>query len=167
MNTSKNTREKREQVLVRAGKLFTQKVRQVAIARKCKVTRAAVSQWHAAWKKNKKTGLASKGRPGFPSRLTEKKRTVFRRAILDGPLSCGYETNLWTLSRLSAVMQKKTGVRFGHNRTWQIVRGMGFTCQKPQVRALRRDESAIRAWKKKRLPGLKKMGGNAWVFSGL
>lgn len=167
MTKPKNTRLERERVRIRAGKLFVNGRAQAEIARKFKVSRAAVSQWYAAWKKDRKTGLVSRGHPGFPSRLTDKKRNVFKRAILAGPLSHGYTTNLWTLSRLADVMKKCTRVRFGHNRTWQIVRELGFTCQKPQVKAQQRDEKAIKAWKEKRLPGLKKMGPNAWVFSGL
>ena len=167
MTKQKNTRLERERVRIRAGKLFAKGRAQAEIARKFTVTRAAVSQWHAAWKKNKKTGLISRGHPGFPSRLTDEKRNVFKQAILAGPLSHGYETNLWTLARLADVMKKCTHIRFGHNHTWQIVRGLGFTCQKPQVKAKQRDEKAIKAWKEKRLPGLKKMGPNAWVFSGL
>ncbi len=167
MQKPKDARLEREKVRAKAGKLFTKGVAQAEVARRCNVTRSAVSQWHAAWKKNKKEGLASKGHPGFPSRLTEKKREVFRKAVMAGPLSHGYETDLWTLSRLAAVMKKETGVRFAHNRTWQIVRELDFTCQKPQVKAKQRDEAAIKAWKEKRLPGLKKMGSNAWVFSGL
>jgi transposase len=167
MQKPKDARHEREKVRARAGKLFRKGVPQAEVARRCKVTRAAVSQWHTAWKQNKKTGLASKGSPGFPSRLDEKKRELFRKAVLRGPLFHGYATDLWTLSRLAAVMKKETGVKFQHNRTWQVVRELGFTCQKPQVRARERDEAAIKAWKEKRLPGLKKMGSNAWVFSGL
>jgi len=167
MNKSKKTRIERERVRKRAGRLFVRGVLQAEVARRCKVSRAAVSQWHAAWKKDAKTGLVSRGHPGFPSRLTDEKRKIFKRAILQGPLAHGYETNLWTLARLSDVMKKCVRVHFGHNHTWQIVRSLGFTCQKPQVRAKQRDEKAITAWKEKRLPGLKKMGPNAWVFSGL
>jgi transposase len=157
----------RERVRIKAGKLFSKDMPQVEIARKFGVSPAAVSQWHTSWRKNKNKGLASKGHPGFASRLTEKKREAFRKAILAGPLAHGYETDLWTLSRLATVMQQETGVIFGHNHTWQIVRELGFTCQKPQVKARERDEAAIKAWKEKRLPGLKKMGPNAWIFSGL
>jgi len=167
MNKSRRNRHEREKVRVKAGKLFAKGIAQAEIARTFKVSRAAVSQWHSAWKNDKKKGLLSKGRPGFPSRLTEEKRKIFKQAILRGPLSHGYQTNLWTLSRLADVMKKRVHVRFGHNRTWQIVRELGFTCQKPQIRAKQRDEKAIKAWKEKRLPGLKKMGPNAWVFSGL
>jgi transposase len=167
MNKAQRYRHEREKIRKRAGRLFACKERHAEIARRLGVTRAAVHYWHAAWKKNKERGLLSKGHPGFASRLTEKKRVLFRRAIEKGPRAHGYETNLWTLARLSAVMKKETRVSFGHNRTWQIVRELGFTCQKPQVRARERDEKAIREWKEKRLPGLKKMGSNAWVFSGL
>jgi transposase len=161
------SREQREKVRFKAAKLFKKNIPQAEIARRLKVTPAAVNYWHIDWEKAGIKGLKSKGHPGFKSRLTDDNRLVFKRAILKGPLEYGFETNFWTLSRLAAVMKKTTGIKFGHDRTWQIVRELGFTCQKPQVRAAERDEAAIKAWKEKRLPGLKKMGSNAWVFSGL
>jgi len=161
------SRKEREKVRVKAGKLFQKGVPQAEVARRLKATPAAVNYWYKDWKGGGVNGLKSKGHPGFPSKLTDDKRMVFKRAILKGPEEYGFETNLWTLSRLAAVMKKTTGVRFGHNHTWEIVRSLGFTCQKPQVKAKERDEEAIKAWKEKRLPGLKKMGSNAWIFSGL
>ena len=161
------SRKKREQKRLYAAKLFKKNIPQAEIARRLKVTPAAVNYWHIDWKQGGKKALKSKGHPGFPSKLIPKDRTAFKEAILKGPLAYGYETNFWTLSRLSAVMKKVTGVKFSDVWTWHIVRDLGFTPQKPQVRAAERDEAAIAAWKKKRLPGLKKMGSNAWVFSGL
>jgi transposase len=161
------SREQREKVRFKAGKLFKKGTHQAEIARKLKVTPAAVNYWHIAWQENRKEGLKSKGHPGFKSKLTDDKRILFKKAVLKGPLEYGFETNLWTLSRLAGVMKKVTGIKFGHNHTWKIVRELGFTCQKPQVKAKERDEAAIKAWKEKRLPGLKKMGSNAWIFSGL
>lgn len=166
-HTSLLSRKKREAVRLKAAKLFKKNLPQAEIARKLKVTPAAVNYWHKAWKKGGKKALKSKGQPGFPSKLIPKDRTAFKEAILKGPLVYGYETNFWTLSRLSAVMKKVANVKFGATHTWEIVRSLGFTPQKPRVLAAERDEEAIAAWKKKRLPGLKKMGPNAWVFSGL
>jgi transposase len=137
------------------------------VARRLGATRTAALYWHRAWKKDKKNGLMSKGQPGFASKLSEKKRKVFKEAILKGPLSHGFPTNLWTLKRLGVVMKKTTGISFSSVWTWHIVRALGFTPQKPQVRSAKRDERAIAEWKAKRLPGLKKMGDNAWIFSGL
>ncbi|MBU3964824.1 winged helix-turn-helix domain-containing protein [Patescibacteria group bacterium] len=98
--------------------------------------------------------------------MTEEKRILFKKAILKGPEEYGFETNLWTLSRLAAVMKKATGVKFKHNHTWEIVRSLGFTCQKPQVKAKERDEQAIKEWKEKQLPVLKKMGIKTWALKG-
>src|SRR3989344_6842631 len=161
------SREGREKARLAAGRLFSKGIAQAEGARRFGAPRTAALYWHRAWKKNGSAGLKSKGKPGFASRLTEEKRKRFKRAILQGPEHHGFETQLWTLSRLAVVMQKTTGVRFGHNHTWEIVRSLGFTCQKPRVKARERDEKAIAAWKAKRLPGLKKMGGNAWIFSSL
>lgn len=161
------SRKEREKIRLKAGKLFRKSIPQADIARKFGVTPAAVNYWHKDWQKKGINGLKSKGHPGFSSKLTDEKRVLFKKAVLKGPLSFGFETNLWTLSRLASVMKKIAGVSFGHNHTWQIIRALGFTCQKPQVKAKERDEAAIKAWREKRLPGLKKMGGNAWVFSGI
>lgn len=161
------SREGREKARLAAGRLFSKGITQAEVARRFGATRTAALYWHRLWKQKGSAGLRSKGKPGFASRLTEDKRKRFKRAILQGPLRYGFETQLWTLSRLAAVMQKTTGVRFGHNHTWEIVRSLGFTCQKPRVKARERDEKAIAEWKAKRLPGLKKMGENAWIFSGL
>jgi transposase len=161
------SRKGRERVRLKAGTLFQKGMLQAEIARRLKATPAAVSYWHLAWKTRGREGLKSRGHPGFPSKLTKEKRGVFKQAILKGPQTYGFETNLWTLSRLAAVMKKTTGIRFGHNHTWEVVRSLGFTCQRPRVKAKERDEEAIRAWKEKRLPCFKKMGSPAWVFSGL
>lgn len=161
------SREGREKARLQAGRLFVKGISQAEVARRFGATRTAALYWRRAWEKDKRNGLRSKGKPGFTSRLTTEKRTKFKRAIEQGPESHGFETQLWTLSRLAVVMKKVTGVQFGHNHTWEIVRSLGFTCQKPRVRAKERDEQAIRAWKARRLPGLKKMGENAWIFSGL
>ena len=161
------SREEREKARLRAGKLFSKGVSASEVARRLLATRAAASLWHIAWEKDGKDGLKSKGHPGFESKLSSSERARFRKAILTGPLLHGFETDLWTISRLGVVMKKVTGISFSDPWVWHIVRSLGFTPQKPQVRSGKRDEEAIRRWKAKRLPGLKKMGGNAWIFSGL
>jgi transposase len=110
-------------------------------------------------------GLDSKGPPGFASALDGQKKKKFKKAILRGPLLNGYATDLWTLNRLSEVLKRTTRVAFGPVRTWQVVRELGFTPQKPQLKAKERDEKAIEDWKTRRLPGLKKMGRQTWVLA--
>jgi transposase len=150
---------------MKAAALFRQRTPQAIIARKLRVTEATVSRWHAAWAKKGVRGLRSKGSPGFPSTFTKKKRRAFERAIRKGPLHFGFTTNVWTLERFQIVLRKVTRLHVGTTWMWHIVHSMGYTPQRPQVRVVRRNEAAIEAWKKRRLPGLKKMGGRAWIFA--
>lgn len=152
------SRKDKERIRLKAGKMFDKGRAQANVARKFKVTTAAANFWHKAWKKKGLAGLKSKGHSGFDSKLTKEKRQVFKKAILKGPRSFGYETDLWTLSRLAAVMKKVNKIKFSEVWIWHIVRELGFTPQKPQVKAKQRDEKAIKEWKEKTLPDLKKMG---------
>lgn len=161
------SREKREQIRLKAGKLFKKGVSQAEVARKLKVSTAAVNYWYRDWDKKGMRGLKSKGRTGFASGLGGKDRQAFKKAILDGPLRHGFETDLWTLPKLTKVLKKVSGFACSEVWTWHIVRTLGFTPQKPEVKAKERDERAIEYWKTRTLPGLKKMGGQTWVLSGV
>jgi transposase len=166
-HTSSLSCKEREKIRLKAAKLFKKNKSQAEVARKFKVTPAAVNYWHKAWKKQDIKGLKSKGHPGFESKLTDEKRILFKKAVLKGPLAYGYQTNLWTLSRLASVMKKVAKVKFSGVWTWNIIRSLGFTCQKPQVKAKQQNKQKIKEWKEKRLPGLKKMGDKTWILSGL
>lgn len=157
-HTSPVSREEREKRRLKAAQLFKKGFTQADVARKLRVSTAAVAHWRKAYRHGGAKALRSKGHTGFPSRLTNTKKRLFKKAILEGPLAHGYETNLWTLPRLSAIMKKVARVKFSEVWTWKIVRDLGFTPQKPQMRAVQRDEAAIAGWCVKTLPGLKKMG---------
>ncbi|HLD69803.1 MAG TPA: winged helix-turn-helix domain-containing protein [Candidatus Omnitrophota bacterium] len=161
------SRKEREKARLKAGKLFQKGITQAEVARRLNVTPAAVHYWHTAWKNRGVKGLQSRGHPGFASKLTDKKRLLFKQTILEGPLKHGYQTNLWTIPRLSAVLRKETGFQCSEVWIWHIVRSLGFTPKKPQVQARERDEKNIQEWKAKTLPGLKKMGSQTWVLSGV
>lgn len=96
------SREQREKRRLKAARLFKQGVPHSEIARRLKVTPAAVTQWRKRYRQGGKSSLQSKGNSGFTSKLTPTKRERFRKAVMKGPLAHGYQTNLWTLSRLSA-----------------------------------------------------------------
>jgi len=161
------SREQREAARLKAGKLFKKGVSQVQVARQFKVSTAAAHYWYADWQAKGVKGLKSKGPTGFASGLDKKDRKAFKRAILEGPVKHGFETNLWTLPKLTQVLKKVSGFACSEVWTWHIVRTLGFTPQKPQVKAKEQDAQAIERWNTRTLPGLKKMGGQTWVLSGI
>lgn len=51
---------------------------------------------------------------------------------------------------------KRYGVKFGQTQIWRVLGGLGFSVQKPERRAIERDEDAVQTWKRKTWPALKK-----------
>lgn len=164
---TKRDRKALEQRRLTAGELFQRGVSQAEIARKLKVTTAAVCKWHAEWNANKKNGLLSKGPTGANPILNAKKRQELKKAILSGPAKAGYATDFWTLERIRALAKKKLKIDLGTTSVWRAVIGLGFSVQKPERRARERNEKAITDWKLNTFPKLKKMGQEtrlpAWV----
>ena len=119
------------------------------VARRLQVSRTSVWRWGQALDANGWRALRKAPRTGRPPQLTdaEKKRLVV--ALEAGALVQGYATDLWTLSRVG----KQSGV-------WRLLKGLNFSCQRPSGRAIKRDEQAIRHWKTKRWPTLKKTAPN-------
>ena len=58
--------------------------------------------------------------------------------------------------RLIVFIERTFKVRYSDVHVWRLLGQMGFSSQKPERRALERDEVAIQAWKKRTWPALKK-----------
>ena len=78
------------------------------------------------------------------------------RQLQRGPLAHGYATDLWTLARIADLIRKWFGVRHHPSHVFRLLRGLGWSCQKPEQRAKERDEAAIQRWVRADWPALKK-----------
>ena len=65
-----------------------------------------------------------------------------------GPLACGYRTDLWTLKRVAEVIHKTFRVHYRIKAVCHLLHEMGWSCQKPEKRAYERNEKAIKHWKR-------------------
>jgi transposase len=57
------------------------------------------------------------------------------------------------------------GVEYHPGHVWKILRGMAWSCQKPERRARERDEDAIRRWRQEDWPRIKKKPDRAAAAS--
>jgi transposase len=57
---------------------------------------------------------------------------------------------------VGALIERHFGVKFGQTQIWRILGGLGFSVQKPERRAIERDEDAVQTWKRSTWPRLKK-----------
>lgn len=141
---------------VRAAALFEKNISAPEVSRRLGVTRQVAYRWRDAWIKGGKTGLASKGKAGRKSKLSADQTEKVIEALLAGPVSRGYKTNLWTLPRVAALIKELTGVKYHPGHVWRLLGDNGFSCQRPERRAIERDEPKIRRWKRVEWPAIKK-----------
>ena len=154
---SRHDAKKLEERRFKAGSLFEKKVRQAEVARRLKVSRSAVHYWYIIWKKKGEYGL-QRNQPGPKSRLTKEKLIKVEEVLRDGPLAAGYDTNLWTLARISKVIRKKIRVSYGTSQVWYLLRSLGWSSQKPETRYRERNEAAIKRSKEESWPRIQKKG---------
>jgi len=57
---------------------------------------------------------------------------------------------------IGAVIERMHGVRFSQTQVWRILGSLGFSPQKPEKQAIERNEDAVRSWKRRTWPALKK-----------
>jgi len=117
---------------------------------------SAVSDWRTSYDKLGERFFEAHNPPGRRSGLSDKQRRRLEKLLLKGACRNGYGTELWTLHRVAEVIEKHFGIRYELSSVWHILRGMGWSCQKPERRARERDEEAIGTWRKKDWPRIKK-----------
>ena len=119
-------------------------------------SKCSVGRWKRAVAKGGLKALRAKPHPGRPPRLKAKQKRQLLKILLAGPLRAGYRTDLWTCPRVAEVIAKKFHVKYHPAHVWKILRGFGWTPQKPEQRARERDEKAIRRWREENWPRIKK-----------
>jgi transposase len=93
---------------------------------------------------------------GRPAQLDDGQLAALRGALLQGAMAHDFGTELWTLKRVRVLIERLYGVRFSQVHVWRLLGAMGFSSQKPERRAIERNEAAVLAWKLKTWPPLKK-----------
>lgn len=150
--TSKQLEKRRRQaiILLKAGQSYRY------VASKLKASLSSVVRWFQAYRKKGEAGLRPKPAPGRPPKLSKSQKQKLIRILVRGPLSEGYSTNLWTLKRIARVIEKHFGVRYHQGHVWWLMIGLDWSWQKPERRAIERDEEAIARWKRQEWPRIKK-----------
>jgi len=162
LGTAQQLERRRRQAirLLKAGTALS------AIARTVGASVSSVFRWAEAYRKQGLPGLRPRPTPGRPPRLSVAQKKRLAALLLKGPLARGYRTDLWTLKRVAQLIHQQFGVRYHPCHVWKLLTQLGWSCQKPERRALQRDDAAIARWKRARWPHIKKRR-TTWGPSGL
>ena len=131
-----------------AIELLREGLRPVDVAHRLGVDRRSVRRWKAAFRVRGEHGLRARPNTGRPRRLEEKSRRRLERLLIKGARACGFPTDLWTCPRIALVIQKHFGVQYHVDYISLLMHSLGWSPQKPERRAVERDEKRIRTWVK-------------------
>lgn len=146
-------RRKRALQLLAAGDSLNEVARQIGC------TASSVMRWRDARQRRGAKGLEVGFSPGRPPRLDGKQQKRLIRMLLDGAEAQGYRTDLWTTARIAEVIRREFGVAYHRDHVGRLMHRLGWSPQKPERRAVERDEGAIERWKRKDWPRVKKTPG--------
>jgi len=141
---------------MRAVAMLEQGMKVSEVARRVGVWPGSLYRWRDAYKRAGKDGLRAKRHPGAKPKLAAQDRLELAELLLKGPPAHGYPTDLWTLPRVAELIEKHFGVRYHPGHVWHLLRGMGWSCQKPERRARERNEAAIRCGRQRECRRIKK-----------
>jgi transposase len=137
--------------LLQAGEM-----KQVEIARHLGVTEAAVSKWKKQLAEEGPQGLQLRKATGRPPKLDETARQALVKKLEEGAMAAGFPTEQWTQARVKKVIEREFGVSYHQNYISRLLDDLGWSVQKPDSRAMERDEDLIRTWLSRDWPRIKK-----------
>jgi transposase len=83
------------------------------------------------------------GRPRVLEALTE---SELRKVILRPASDFGYETDLWTIKRVQAIIEDRHEIQVSKDTVWRRLREAGLTYQKPERQYYELDERVREAY---------------------
>ncbi|MBV8361970.1 MAG: transposase, partial [Deltaproteobacteria bacterium] len=117
---------------------------------------SAVWQWRASFRRAGADGLAAKPAPGRPPKLSPQQRQRLPKLLAVGARHYGYPNELWTTRRIAAVIQQELQVNYHPAQVSRILRDLDWSYQKPERRAVERNQAAIDHWKRYHWVAIKK-----------
>lgn len=123
---------------------------------------SSVLRWHRARCQGGTAALRVRYSPGRPPRLNAKQKQRLLKLLLRGAQTYGYHTNLWTTARIAEVIAREFDIPYHRDHIGRLMHSLKWSHQKPERRAIERDEKAIARWKQKDWPRIKKKP-NGWA----
>lgn len=156
-NGSPKTLEQRRR---KAMGLLKQNLTFHEVARRIGCHASSVLRWSRALERGGSQALKPKPALGRPCRLTSKQKERLVRYLLQGATAHGYRTELWTTQRIAELVYRRFKVRYHRDHVGRLLHQLGWSHQKPERRAVERNQQRIAEWKRTVWPAVKKTPRN-------
>jgi len=141
---------------LRAWELHQLGWKQALIAQALGVSQAAVSQWLKRAQSDGRHALHAHPAPGRQPLLSPAQLAQLPRLLAQGAEAFGFLGAVWTRRRVAQLIKEQFGVSYHPRHVGRLLKQIGWSPQRPSVRASQRDEAQIAAWYHERWPALKK-----------
>ena len=141
---------------LRAASLLREGLSNAEVARRIGCDLSSVKRWKRALASGGEAALAPRPHAGRKPKLTIEQKNDLAGVVRAGALAAGFTTDLWTLPRIAKVIRDRFGASLHISNVSRLLHALGFTRQKPIVRASQRDEEAIARWRSHDWPRIKK-----------
>lgn len=120
------------------------------------VSREAVYQWIERYQRGGSAGLKARkrGKPPRPKLAPYQAATVVRLITDRQPDQLKLPFYLWTREAVQTLIRRRFGVKLSLWTVGRLLKGWGFTPQKPARRALEQDAQAVGRWLKTDYPAI-------------
>jgi len=147
----------RENRRFQAVKLSEKHLSQSEIADRLNVSRQAIHKWLNRYQKKGLASLRSTKSEGRPAKVQFKViKHELPRILNKGAMAYGYPNDVWTTVSVRSVMQKELNVSYHRDHVRKLLHRLDYSCQKPERRAVERNERKIRHWIRNIWPDVKK-----------
>lgn len=127
------------------------------------VERTTLHRWLQRYHQQGEAGLQRQPVSGRPRKLAGRAEYLLKRMALAPASRYGFETDLWTVGRLHAVLVRDYHEDVSEDTVWRRLRDAGLTWQTPEREYFQADAEERRRWQRETIPRiheiLRKTGG--------
>jgi transposase len=127
-----------------------------AVARIVRSSISSLVRWSQAFRRQGRRGLKPRPTPGRTPLMKAKQKRELVALLKQGARAAGYPTEMWTTPRVAEQIHRHWGIAYHPGHVWKILIALGWSCQKPERRALQRNPRKIRQWQQQEWPRIKK-----------
>ncbi len=96
------------------------------------VSKPTIYGWFARWKSGGVEALANQPKSGRPPKADDAYSQALVEVIEKEPSEVGYNFTIWTVERLSAHLEKITGIALSESRLRALIKGKGYHYRRPK-----------------------------------
>lgn len=119
------------------------------------VDRTTLHRWLARYHQNGEVALQRRPVSGRPRKLGGITAKRLKGIVLAPATKFGFETDLWTVGRLHAVLVDRLQVDVSEDTVWRRLREAGLTWQTPERRYFQADAETRRRWQEETIPKIR------------